>query len=84
MIEGMAKQTDLIDTYGQSRDQAVIIKDKVIITDGQAVVQSMTTLPGMDIICALGEAFIKRIDGMTRRYAEGRVIFDKNRIGWLK
>ena len=46
MIEGMAKQTDLIDTYGQSRDQAVIIKDKVIITDGQDVVQSMTTRNG--------------------------------------
>ena len=45
MTEGMAKQTDLIDTYGQSRDQALIIKDKVIITDGQAVVQSMTKLP---------------------------------------
>ena len=51
--------------------------DNVIIIDGQAVVQSMTKLPGMDKIRDLGDAFIKRIDRLMKGYSEGRIIFDR-------
>jgi len=84
MMEGMAEQTGLSEMDGQSNEHGSIDRDKVIIIDGQAVVQSMTKLPGMDTICDLGDAFVKRINGMMRKYAEGRVIFDRYITGSLK
>jgi hypothetical protein len=62
---------------GQSSKHGSVERDKVIIIDGQAVVQSMTKLSGMDTIYDLGDAFVKQINGMMMRYAEGRVIFDR-------
>jgi len=84
MTEGSAEQTGLSEMDGQSIEHASIDRDKVIIIDGQAVVQSMTKHPGMDTICDLGDAFVKRTDGLTRKYAEGRVIFDRYITGSLK
>ena len=84
MTEGMAEQTGLSEMDRQSNEHGSIDRDKVIIIDGQAFVQSMTKLPGMDTICDLGDAFVKRIDGMTSDYAEGRVIFDRYITGSLK
>ena len=84
MMEGLAEETHLSEMNGESNEPGSIDRDKVIITDGQAVVQSMTKLPGMDKICDLGDAFVKRIDRMTRWYTEGRVIFDRYITGSLK
>ena len=61
-----------------------IDRDNVIIIDGQAVVQSMTKLPGMDKIGDVGDAFIKRIDRVMKGYSEGRIIFDRYNTGSLK
>ena len=66
MMEGMADETHLSEMNGESNEHGSIDRDKTIIIDGQAVVQSMTKLPGMDTICDLGDAFVKRIDRMTR------------------
>ena len=77
-MEGMAEETHVSEMNGGSNEHGSIDRDKVIIIDGQAVVQSMTKLPGMDTICDLGDAFVKRIDRMTKWYTEGRVIFDRN------
>ena len=52
-MEGTAKQTGLSDMDGQSSKHGSVERDKVIIIDGQAVVQSMTKLSGMDTICDL-------------------------------
>ena len=77
MMEGMAEETHLSEMNGESNEHGSIDRDKVIIIDGQAVVQSMTKHPGIDTICDLGDAVVKRIDRMTRWYTEGRVIFDR-------
>ena len=61
-----------------------IDRDNVAIIDGQAVVQSMTKLLGMDKIRDLGDAFIKRIDRLVKGYSEGRIIFDRYITGSLK
>jgi len=45
MMEGMAEETHLIEMNGESNEHGSIDRDKVIIIDGQAVVQSMTKLP---------------------------------------
>ena len=44
----------------------------------------MTKTPGMETISDLGAAFVKQIDRMTRKYAEGRVIFDRYITASLK
>ena len=59
-------------------------RDKVIIIDGQAVVQSITKLHCMNTISDLGDTFIKRIDGITKSYTEVRVIFDRYITGSFK
>jgi len=83
-MEGMAEETRLSEMNGESNEHGSIDRDKVITIDGQAVVQSMTKLPGMDTICHLDDAFVKRIDRMTKWYTEGRVIFDRHITGSLK
>ena len=60
MMEGMAEETHLSEMNGESNEHGSIDRDKVIIIDGQAVVQSMTQLPGMDTICDSSDAFVKR------------------------
>lgn len=52
-------------------------KDRVIIIDGQAVVQSMKKSSGMNSIKDFGDAFLQRICRMMKQYSEGRVIFDR-------
>ena len=84
MMEGMAEETHLCEMNGEPNEHGSIDRDKVIIIDGQAVVQNMTKLPGVDTICDLGNAFVKRIDRMTKWYTEGRVIFDRYITGSLK
>ena len=84
MMEGMAEETHLSEMNGESNEHGSIDRHKVIIIDRQAVVQSMTKLPGMDTICDLGDAFIKRIDRMTKWYTEGWVIFDRYITGSLE
>ena len=48
-------------------------RDKVIIIDGQAVVQCMKKSPGMDTIKDFGEAFQNRISRMVKYYSEVRL-----------
>ena len=84
MMQGMAEQTGPDEINGQLNEHGLINREKVIIIDGQAVVQGMTKLPGMATICDLGDAFVMRIDRMSRTYVEIRVIFDRYSTGSLK
>ena len=56
---------------------AVDYRDRALVVDAMAVVQSMKKNPTMRTLADLKETFVKRIENMLNGFNEGRIIFDR-------
>ena len=64
-------------TYLKPQQTAADYRDRALVVDAMAVLQSMKKTPTMRTHADLKETFVKCIENMLNGFNEGRIIFDR-------